>query len=317
MTANHSPLFTIAMPAYRARETIATAIASVLAQTESRFELIVVDDGSPDDSATIAALAAGNDPRVRILRQANAGPSVARNLAVRHGTAPLVAFLDADDRWAPDLLARHAAHLQADATVGISFGRVRFYDPAMAVGGRVSAHVAMLSLAQAIGENPVCTTSNLVVRRDVFEEVGGFDTGMKHAEDHEWIARVLATTNWEARGIDTVLVDYRTSVGGLSADPTSMRVGWQAMIERIRARAPEKVAASEAVATALFERYLARRALRTGQPATTALRDLTTAARRSPMALLRHGPKRTLLTAAGLLLAILFPPELPRSGATR
>lgn len=317
MTANHSPLFTVVMPAYRARETVAAAIASVLAQTETRLELVVVDDGSPDDTVAMAETAAAGDRRVRIVRQANCGPAAARNAGIQYGTAPFLAFLDADDRWAPDTLARHAAHFHAEPSVGVSFARICFFDPSMTAGGRISAHVPALTLARSIGENPLCTASNLVVRRDVFEQAGGFDTGLTHAEDQEWVARVLATTGWDVRGIDAVLVDYRTSAGGLSADLTRMRDGWRRMIERVRTHAPQAVAAAEPEAAALFERYLARRALRTGQPAALAFGHLWAALRHSPAALLTQAPHRTLLTAAGVLAAAILPPALLRSTIAR
>ena len=313
----HQLLFTVVMPAYRAAETIGTAIASVLNQSEARFELIVVDDGSPDDTVAIAEAAASGDRRVRVIRQANAGPAAARNHGIARSQGRSIAFLDADDRWAPDMLARHRDHLRNVPPVGVSFGRVRFYDPEMTVAGRVSAHVPTLTLARSLGENPICTTSNLVARREVFERVGGFNPTLNHAEDQEWVARVLATTRWDVRGIYAVLVDYRTSAGGLSADLTGMRRGWRAMIDSIRAHAPNEVAAAEAEASALFERYLARRALRTGQPTAQAFAHFWKAIRHSPFALLTHAPKRTLLTAAGICAAAILPPALLRSAIVR
>ena len=114
-----APLFTIVMPCYRAGGTIGTAIASVLAQHEGDFELIVVDDGSPDDSAAIAAAAIGWDTRCRVLRQDNAGPSAARNAGVAAGRGQLVAFLDADDRWAPELLSAHRDHFLDQPELGV------------------------------------------------------------------------------------------------------------------------------------------------------------------------------------------------------
>lgn len=301
------PLFCVVMPAFRAEQTIGVAVASVLLQSEGDFELIVVDDGSPDGTAAVARRVAGGDSRVRILRVPNSGPARGRNLGIAAGTGRLLAFLDADDRWQPDLLARHRDHFAARPDLGISFARVRFWRPGEAGEGRLSAHVRRLSLDRALGENLVCTTSNLVARREVVAQAGGFDEALAHAEDQEWIARVLAVTAWQARGIDAVLVDYRTSPGGLSADLDRMEAGWQAMIARIRRHAPAEVAAAEAPARALFERYLARRALRTGQPARVAWAHLAAAARSSPRTLLLTQPARTLLTVAGALAASCLP----------
>ncbi|MBS0641353.1 MAG: glycosyltransferase family 2 protein, partial [Proteobacteria bacterium] len=125
-TKETPPLFAIAVPAWRASATIGTAVASVLAQTETRFELIVIDDGCPDHSGAHAAHAANGDPRVRIVMQPNQGPSAARNAAVAASTAPLIAFLDADDRWRPETLARHRDAF-ADPSLGVSFARIRFF----------------------------------------------------------------------------------------------------------------------------------------------------------------------------------------------
>ena len=311
------PLFTVVMPAFRAADTIAQAVQSVLAQTESRFELIVVDDGSPDESAAVARAAACGDPRVRVLRQPNSGPASARNRGIASGSAPLVAFLDADDRWSPETLARHLGHFESASYLGVSFARICLHDATLTRPGRVSAFVPSLELAHVMGENPVCTTSNLVARRDVFDSVGGFDAALTHAEDQEWVARVLSTTAWDVRGLDAVLVDYRMSADGLSADLDRMRAGWRSMIERVRSYAPRQASVAEPRATALFERYLARRALRTGQPARRALGHLVAALRHSPLALLVHQPKRTALTMLGVMAAAILPAAWVRGAITR
>jgi hypothetical protein len=306
-----TPLFTVVMPCYRAAATIAAAIASVIAQDEPDFELIVVDDGSPDDSVAVAIWAFGDDPRCRILPKANGGPSLARNVGVGAGRGRLLAFLDADDRWAPGLLAAHRDHFAACPYLGVSFARTRFYDENMASPGRISAHHASLGLCQMLAENPLCTTSNLVVRRDVFTAVGAFDIGLTHAEDQEFVARILATTSFEVAGINAELVHYRNSLAGLSADLDRMAQGWDQMMQRVRCYAePAAFDAVERPAAALHARFLARRALRTGQPAWLALVHLWTAFHTAPRALLGPEFQRTLLTAAGVVAALALPRRL-------
>lgn len=310
--------FTVVMPCFRAGATIAEAIGSVLAQNEPALELIVVDDGSDDDSAEIARAACGNDPRARVISQANTGPATARNRGVAAGTAPLVAFLDADDRWTAGTLARHRAAFSDDARLGLGFGRVRFHDAALAVPGRISVHHGRVDLAGALGENPFCTTSNLVLRRAAFDAIGGFDPALTHAEDQDLLVRLLATTAWQARGIDAEMVHYRTSPCGLSADLGRMQAGWQAMLARLAGQvSPATFAAVAPPARARFERYLARRALRTGQPARVAWAHLAAAFRASPAALLGTDAPRTLLTAGGALAAALLPRRLVAPFITR
>lgn len=114
MTAErNAPLVSIMMPAHNAERYIGAAIASARAQTYTNWELIIVDDGSTDGTATIAARAAASDPRVRLIRQPNGGEAVARNTALAHLRGELIAFLDADDAYLPHHLAVTVAYLQA------------------------------------------------------------------------------------------------------------------------------------------------------------------------------------------------------------
>ena len=123
---------------------------------------------------------------------------------------------------------------------------------------------------------------------------------------------MLAATRWAACGVDATTVDYRLSANGLSADLDEMLAGWSAMLERIRALQPLTVAEAEPAARALFERYLARRALRTGQSGALALRHLATAVSQDWVALLVFGAKRSLLTLCGAIAATFLPNALIR-----
>jgi hypothetical protein len=99
-----SPAVSVVIPLYNKRATVARTLESVFAQTFSDFEVVVVDDGSADGGAEFIAQAFP-DPRIRIHRQANAGPGAARNRGAEVSRAPLIIFLDADDTWRPDLLS--------------------------------------------------------------------------------------------------------------------------------------------------------------------------------------------------------------------
>ncbi|MFO1060331.1 MAG: glycosyltransferase family 2 protein [Dongiaceae bacterium] len=312
-----SPTFSVIVPCYNAAATLWTALTSVLGQSDGDFEVIVVDDGSTDGSHAVAAELAAVDPRITVIRRANAGPSATRNLGIARSRGRFVAFLDADDRWHMGKLAAHRAHLEGDESVGVSFARIQFFDPRLSAPGRVSSAEGRLALIDLLGENPVCTTSNMVVRRELFGVVGSFDETLRHAEDQEWLVRVLTSSSWEIEGIDDVLVDYRTSDEGLSADLDRMLGGWEAMLGQARAKAPRTVAAVEPRARALYHRYLARRALRLGKPAGCAGRHLATALRCDPLALLAERPRRTLLTAIGVAASLLMPRQLLRSALSR
>ena len=107
------------MPAYNVESTIYATLRSLLAQTFSDFELIIVDDGSTDH--TLNVVAGFDDPRLRVVRQANRGLAGAHNTGIFESRGRYIGFCDADDLWAPEKLARHVAHLEAEPEVGISF----------------------------------------------------------------------------------------------------------------------------------------------------------------------------------------------------
>src|SRR4051812_39209032 len=105
------PVVSIIMPAYNVAPYIGDAIRSALAQTYTDFELIVVDDGSKDDTAALAREFARTDRRVRLVQQANRGLAGARNTALRAATGEFFALLDSDDIWEPSFLAEQLAVL--------------------------------------------------------------------------------------------------------------------------------------------------------------------------------------------------------------
>ncbi len=296
--------FSVIMPCYNAEATLAAAVASVCAQSLCDFELIIVDDGSQDGSITLARSLASEDRRITLICQCNAGPAAARNHGLARAKGEYIAFLDADDSWSENTLALHLAHFETDERCGISFGRVQFYDAAMQRPGRVSSKLASLSLSDILGEYQICTTSNLVCRHEIFSAVGGFDVTLTHGEDQELCARILAKTAWQVKGIPQITVQYRTSPQGLSANLAKTKAGWSAMLQCVRIYAPQELDAAVPRATAIFHRYLARRALRTGHPRAS-LAPLLTAWRASPMALLTSAPQRTLMTTLGVAIAML------------
>jgi hypothetical protein len=304
--------FSVIMPCYRAGSTIDMALDCLQRQTDQDFEVIVVEDGCPDQSGRRALDALGNQLDTRLIRQPNAGPSPARNAGARAASGVLLAFLDSDDRWDPMYLARHRAAFAADLRLGLSFAKVRFCDADLIWGGRLSGISGPLALVDALGDNPTCTTSNLVIRRDTFADCGGFETALKHAEDQDLVIRVLLGGAWRVCGLDAPLIDYRMSHQGLSADLANMEAGWLTMLARASAIAPAAVAGAEREARARFYRYLARRALRTGQSARLALGLFGRALASSPLALLRNQPGRSAQTALGVLAALVLPDRLIR-----
>lgn len=291
------PVVSVVVPIYNAAAHLAATLGSVQGQSLSQWELIAIDDGSTDESAAIVAAMASNDPRIRLLRQPNGGVSKARNLGVALSLAPLIAFLDADDQWHPDKLRLHVELHQRQSDLGVSFARVEFLTPEGTPTGLVASHPrGVLRPVDFLSENPTTTTSNWVLRREVFGALGGFVETMSYSEDLEWLLRVACDGRWRIAPLDQVLTYYRTSTGGLSSSLQRMEEGWLRLIEEAGRYAPDLVAEHGAAARAVQLRYLARRSLRLrGDPGIGA--DFMGRALRSDWRLLLREPRRTGLTA--------------------
>lgn len=295
------PLISVVIPARNAAATLDATLWSVRHQTYSRWEVLVVDDGSTDNTADVVARHSLEDARIRCVKGHARGVSAARNLGTALSTGSLVAFLDADDLWLPEKLATHERFMAAEPLVGMSFDRIRFVDERAQPTPVVSTkRVSGLTGADLLHENPACTASTLVMRRDVFNQLGGFDESLAHAEDLELMLRLCTTTAWRLEGLNTVHTHYRARAQGASADLQRMQDGWERVIDKVRRYAPDLVFKYGHQARAVHQRYLARRALRLGMPAHEGLHWWRLAWRSSPFALLRQ-PWRSLGTLAGLL----------------
>lgn len=303
----NKPLFSVIIPCYNASRTLLDTVISVLAQTEMNWEMIIVDDGSSDRSPEIIKLLSQLDARIKLEQLPHQGVSVARNTGVRVSTGRYIAFLDADDLWLPDKLELHAKHFARQAQVGVSFARVRFMSPSGQPLAQVSAVPRRgLEAFSLLTENHVSTSSNIVVRREVFEAIGGFQEDMSFAEDHEWLFRVAVDGRWTVGGIAETLVHYRTSQGSLSSDLSRMEAGWLAMLKKAESYAPEFLKRHRGCAEAIYYRYLARRALRQGAEASIGLAYMNRAWKANALALLRQ-PHRSIPTLIGLWAWRLIP----------
>lgn len=263
-----APFFSIIVPVYNAAATVSATVRSILAQSEPDFELLLIDDGSTDDSLAVMLRLAMTDERIRVVAHANCGVAATRNQGIELSHGELIAFCDADDLWHQGKLSAHKALHLADASIGASYARIAFIDPDASDSAEArtlsTIRPEQLTVADLLGENPVCTMSNLVVARDVFDMIGGFKVGMSFAEDQEWLARA-AFEGICIVGIDEVLVDYRLSHDGLSVNLASMYAGWR------RLAADYGDGEHRPAAEALYCRYLCRRALRSGASPRTAL----------------------------------------------
>lgn len=299
------PKFSVIIPCFNAEATIEATLRSLLAQTCPDWEAICIDDGSTDGTLNILRLLSQSDGRLRYVANMGKGPSAARNQGVKvHACGEIIAFCDADDLWQPTKLAELAGVFE-NKTVHGAYGKVGFFTKAPGDGHRFSAPgKGWLSIETLLGENPVCTMSNLSIRRSAFVASGGFAEDMVHNEDLEWLIRVVGQ-GAQIVSLGFLQTWYRTSAKGLSADLGRMEQGR----ERALATAAGFGVRPSAQSHAIHARYLARRALRTGAGRADALRLAVAGLRQSPDGFLRPY-RRGGLTLLGALCATVLPRRL-------
>lgn len=185
-------LVSVIIPAYKAGRYIGETVQSVLNQTYTNFELIIVDDGSPDDQATIIAPLAAKDTRIQYIKQANGGVSSARNHGYRLSKGDFLAFLDADDIWLPNNLEKKLAKFSTDAELGLVHSDKAIIDADSQLTGEVKHGKEGYILDDLLSWNGTCipTPSSILVKREVMEKVGGFDLKLSNAADQEFFFRV-------------------------------------------------------------------------------------------------------------------------------
>lgn len=228
-----TPVVSIVMPAYRAQATIGAAVSGVLTQSVVDLELVVVDDGS--DDATASIVSAHVDPRIRLVRQDNSGVAAARNRGIEEARAPLIAFCDADDYLLPShiaaLLARHRPRSIVTANAfwllpgGISPRKLRHK-------GRFprAADQRMAILEQ----NFVSTMS--LFPAEVVHEIGWFDASLRRAEDWDfWLRAIMAGYTVVHQPVPHAL--YRWTDASLSAAPSAMDADVRRVLHRALDRA--------------------------------------------------------------------------------
>lgn len=237
----------VVVPMYNAERTIAATLTSLCAQTHRRLDIVVTDDGSTDGSAAIVESWCRRDARVRLIRQANAGVAAARNAGAAATPARFLAFVDADDLWAPTKIEHQLAALRdGGASAGLAYcwyasidqrDRVVSFGPQPLLEGRV---VRDLCNANWIGNG-----SSLLLRREAFERVGGYEPGLRArraqgAEDLLICLRVAEIA--EFRVVPRYLVGYRMAPDSMSSDSLQMFRSTELVLRELLARHPDHAA---------------------------------------------------------------------------
>jgi glycosyltransferase involved in cell wall biosynthesis len=281
------------------------AIGSVRCQTWEDWELLVVDDGSTDDTSAVVARHAADDPRVRYLPGLHRERAAARNRGLAATRAPLVAFLDADDRWRPEKLARQVAALDAAPDAALCYTPARFVDaadrplpirkPPVAIAGEVFP---------ALMRANFMILASVVARRDAVLRVGCFDETLPVFGCEDWDLWLRIARDHPIAVVDEELTLYRSHPG--NTRPEALLRSGLAVIDRRYAdpRTAGAARLSRAAARARLHWYLA------GAVAS----ERRTAALPLVLGALREAPATALARPAlGALAALVLPRAAERA----
>ena len=260
----------VIIPAFNAGASIDETLDSVLRQSYRNFEVLVVDDGSDDDTPARVAAFAARDSRVVLLRQQRGGVAAARNFAISRSRGELVAPLDADDLWDPRKLERQVQSLaDAPASVALSYcwwrnvdsgGKILYDGPRWRVEGRVFERLVAI--------NFVGSASIPLLRRAPLVEVGGYDErlrreGAQGCED--WDLYLRLAERYELRVVPERLVSYRSHDRSMSSDLETMRRSHELVLADVRRRHAEIPEATFARSRANMCLYLSGVQLKRGE----------------------------------------------------
>lgn len=304
------PLISIVVPAWNAERFLPALLDSVLAQTEGRWEAVVVDDGSPDETSAIASAYAERDPRIRPLSVEHGGSSHARNEGFRRisSSSEYVTFMDADDVWLPHALATLLARLEADGALVGAHGLAEFIDEegepilpgVYAEQGRSRLGLERgrlvpwpleraTSFDVLVNGNVLFPPGLLLARREAYERAGPFDESLGGPEDWDMLIRL--SRFGDLAFVDDVILLYRRHGANQGALPTTGRQAW--LVRCIAFHSPENSPGQKQSARRGWRAYqlyvaeerlrAARAALRAGSPGAAA-RELA----RLPVILLRY-----------------------------
>lgn len=229
------PMVSVVIPAYRAAVTIRATLESVLAQTRPADEILVIDDGSPDD---LASAVAPYGDLVTLIRKPNGGVASTRNLGIVRSSGDLIAFVDADDVWHPRKLEYQLAVLEARPDLALLGSAIidwpnEKFPRLEPIQQLTDLRLIEVPLSQLVVRNSI-VTSSVIVRRVALDHVGEFDLGLHGPEDYDlWlrIAEVAPVGN-----MPYPLTGYRNVAGSLSKQAELMHEGMRDILSKLDAR---------------------------------------------------------------------------------
>lgn len=304
-------LVSVIIPCYNKAEYLPTALESLIEQTYRNLEILVIDDGSHDESVAVTKAFAERDSRIRLFQKTNGGAGSARNFGIDHATGKYVAFLDGDDFWHPSKVEFHMRHFAANPDLGVSYSGTKF----VGADGKPLPHARVpktsgLSPYYLYCRNPITNGSNAVFLREIFD-FHRFDESLPHSEDVDcWLRVAFAPpARWKFGGIPEKLTYYRVHTSSKSHKFSKHYESAKRIWEKSKEYAPEAASQFASLAEAFLLRFYARRAISAKDDA-AARRYLRDAFTKDARILLRE-PLQTAVT----LLAAMMPLSLLKASA--
>lgn len=212
----YNQLVSIVIPAYNAARYLSETIVSVINQTYTNWELIVVNDGSKDETLSIAKSFANKDPRIHIIDKSNSGVSDSRNTGIKVAKGDVLFFLDADDVWNIDNITEKIKRLNEPSCHAV-YSACEIIDEKSVSFSRFLSGSANLRLEDMLLSKGNYTTapSGIAVKRNVLDKIGGFDTNLSNNADQDFFIRILAT-GFKIAYIPDTLWKYRMHGNSMS-----------------------------------------------------------------------------------------------------
>jgi glycosyltransferase involved in cell wall biosynthesis len=209
------PQVSVVIPTFNSAPLVREAIESVWRQTYKDYEIIVVDDGSTDDTLSVMS-AFGSD--IRYFRQSNRGAGAARNKGIEMSRGKYIAFLDADDLWTKTKLAEQIPLMEQFPDVGLVYSDWTVISEGHEEKASRLSELCPMSgyIFDGLVRSGFILTSGTVVRRSCLDEIGGFDEALSIAQDYDLWLRICY--RWKAQLVNKVLVTKRERGGNLSSD---------------------------------------------------------------------------------------------------
>jgi glycosyltransferase involved in cell wall biosynthesis len=237
------PLVSVIVPAFNAEPFIHETLLSLMTQSHTNLEILVVDDGSKDRTATIVEEHAARDARIKLIQQPNQGVVFARNTGLSRARGDYVSLIDADDIWYPEKVEKQVRRF---GEVGSDVGLVYTWSTALSQEGKlIGASNAGTQEGDVLGamiyRNFIGNGSVAMVSRDCLNHVGGFDRNMgkseQGCEDWDWLLRIAERYKYAV--VPEFLVGYRQVNGSVSSDTERMWRSLNIVLNRMRAEHPE------------------------------------------------------------------------------